>query len=190
MKHFILFAAIMLTQSAQSAEYTVEDHELFNKASFLIEEGNHKEAFEIYTLLAEKGHADAENNLGYMYKSGAGTKHNYQKAVELYIRSANQDYVHAQVNLAFMYGSGSGVQQDYAKALFWFKRAAEHNFPLAHYNIGVYYFNGYGVDTNNQTALSHFHKACINNHTESCFIYAELNGENKANTSLNPDAAP
>ena len=186
MMYFFLFVVIIFTQSALAAEYTVEDHELFNKALLLNQQGGHKKAFEIYTSLAEKGHADAENNLGYMYKSGVGTKQNYQKAVELYQRSANQDYVHAQVNLAFMYSSGSGVQQDYSKALFWFRRAAEHDFALAHYNLGVYYYNGIGVEANNQTAMSHFHKACINNHTESCFIYAELNGEKKAYNTYEP----
>lgn len=174
-------------QPSLAGEYTQEDSELFDKAYKYNQEGKHKEALDIYTFLANKGHADAENNLGYMYKSGIGVVKDYEKAVKLYLKSATQDYVHAQVNVAFMYSNGYGIEKDNSKALYWLKRASENDFALAQFNLAIHYLDGIGVEENKQTALSYLNKACINGHTESCFAYGDLNESNEANKAVKRD---
>ena len=176
----ILFT--LLANPVNASENTFSDEQLFEKASQFNDEGKHKEAFKIYTTLANKGFSGAENNLGYMYKSGIGVKQNYEKAIELYLRSAKKGYVHAQVNLAHMYGSGKGTKTDHDKANFWLQKASEQNFPLAQYMLGGVYEQGIGVDKNLPTALMYYNKACINNYADSCFIYADLiDKQTKAN---------
>ena len=82
MKTYYIFITlfIILINAVNASESSLSDQELFDKASHLNDKGNHDEAFKIYSLLADKGYAGAENNLGYMYKSSVGTEQNYEKA--------------------------------------------------------------------------------------------------------------
>ena len=65
---------------------------------------DYKKAIEYYTLSANQGNADAQNNLGNMYKNGRGVpKQDYIKAIEYYTLSANQENAVAQYELGEMY---------------------------------------------------------------------------------------
>lgn len=66
-----------------------------------------------YEAAAQKGHADAENNLGSLYEHGKGVKKNLQQAAQWYLAAANQGHVIAQCNLASLYFVGRGVERDY-----------------------------------------------------------------------------
>ncbi len=73
---------------------------------------------------AESGDAEAQNNLGVMYKKGLGVSEDYAEAVKWYRLAADQKYGDAQGNLGVMYHDGRGVPQDYGEAFAWFSVAA------------------------------------------------------------------
>ena len=65
-----------------------------------------------WTPLAEQGDADAQSNLGVMYKKGQGVLQNYKTAVKWYRLAAEQGYADTQSNLGAMYANGNGQLQD------------------------------------------------------------------------------
>lgn len=79
----------------------------------------------IWTPLAQKGDAKAQNYLGEIYEAGVNGSPDYQLAALWYQRAADQGLKAAQVNLGFLYESGKGVSQDKAKALNLYRLAAD-----------------------------------------------------------------
>jgi TPR repeat protein len=69
--------------------------------------------------LAEQGYADAQYNLGQMYRRGQGVQQADKTAVKWYRLSAEQGHAFAQTNLGVMYARGQGVIQDNVYAYMW-----------------------------------------------------------------------
>jgi hypothetical protein len=91
------------------------------------------EAAHWYRAAADKGHAEAINNLGAFYEHGRGVKKDVGQAAALYRKAAGQGDAAAQYNLALLLESGQrepghqaevaglleqAAQADYAPALF------------------------------------------------------------------------
>ena len=55
-------------------------------------------AAEWYLKAAQKGQADAQNNLGLLYKNGEGVPRDFNKAMEWFVKSANQGNKYGQFN--------------------------------------------------------------------------------------------
>jgi uncharacterized protein len=98
--------------------------------------------------LAEQGHAEAQNMLGYMYRYGEGLPQDFKLAREWYRRAADQGNATAQNNLGALYRQGLGVPQDYQEAFRWFLRAAEQGDGGAQNHVGLMYYKGEGVEKN------------------------------------------
>ncbi|MFT6895921.1 MAG: ribosomal protein L31 [Paraglaciecola sp.] len=79
----------------------------------------------VWTPLAQKGDAKAQNYLGEIYEAGITGTPDYQLAALWYQRAVDQGFKAAQVNLGFLYESGKGVSQDKAKALNLYRLAAD-----------------------------------------------------------------
>jgi TPR repeat protein len=94
---------------------------------------------------ANRGDAEAQNNLGTMYYWGHGVPQDYAKARGWFEQAAAQGNALAQNSLGAMYDNGQGVPQDYAKARGWFEQAAAQGNALAQNNLGFLYDNGRGV---------------------------------------------
>lgn len=75
--------------------------------------------FEKTLKLAEKGDANAQTNLGYMYDNGEGVPENDAVAVKWYRKAADQGYADAQFNLGGMYDDGEGVPENSIRAYVW-----------------------------------------------------------------------
>nr|WP_181718316.1 tetratricopeptide repeat protein [Psychrobacter sp.]QJS05259.1 sel1 repeat protein [Psychrobacter sp.] len=71
----------------------------------------YEKAFEWFTKAAEQGHADAQNNLGLMYKAGLGVSHDDYVAFEWFTKAAEQGHADAQNNLGLLYRDGKGAPQ-------------------------------------------------------------------------------
>lgn len=56
-------------------------------------------AAEWYLKAAQKGHADAQNNLGLLYKKGEGVPRDLKKALEWFYKSAKQGNKYGQYNV-------------------------------------------------------------------------------------------
>lgn len=87
-------------------------------------EGDSEKAFELTKAAAEKGHALAQNGLGYLYQQGNGVEQDSELAVQWYEKAAAQGVSMACWNLAEMYGNGDGVEEDEAVSRKWHEKAA------------------------------------------------------------------
>ena len=82
--------------------------------------GDYATALKEWKPVAMQGHAQAQYNLGVMYRVGQGVLQDYKEAVKWYKLAAKQGHASAQYNLAFMYGTGKGVLQDNTMAHMWY----------------------------------------------------------------------
>ena len=88
-------------------------------------------------ILAEKGDAKAQNNLGVMYDYGEGVPKDYAEAVKWYRKAAVQEDAEAQTNLGFMYLTGYGVPKDYVQAYMWSYLAVAQGNKMARKNRDI-----------------------------------------------------
>ena len=107
--------------------------------------GNSTEAVRWYTLAADKGDADAQNNLGVCYANGSGVELNYEEAAKWYRLAAEQGNAYGQGNLGWCYENGCGVEQSDEEAAKWYKLAAEQGNAYGQGNLGWCYESGTGV---------------------------------------------
>src|SRR6478609_3415016 len=74
--------------------------------------------------LAERGNAEYQTYLGYMYETGRNFPQDYQLAAYWYRCAADQGNVHAQYLLGLLYDRGQGVPLNYVEAHKWLNLAA------------------------------------------------------------------
>lgn len=94
---------------------------------------------------AEKGSADAQNNLGFAYLRGDGLPQDYSQARSWFENAANGGSTQAMHNLADMYRRGSGVPEDLEMAAQWIRKGAELGEPSEQMHICLIYALGKGV---------------------------------------------
>jgi TPR repeat protein len=107
--------------------------------------GDYATALKIFTRLANQGNAEAQYNLGQMYRMGRGVPRDYRETVKWYRLAAKQGYVRAQINLGIMHFKGIGVPLNYTNAVKWIRRAADQANPQAQAMLGIMYYLGRGV---------------------------------------------
>ena len=128
---------LMLVMVAQAQQRALE---LFRAAK----KGD-KAAFAQLKALGNKGDADAQNSLGFMYDNGEGVPKDAVQAVVWYRKSAEQGYAVAQSALGTMYANGEGVHKDLVQAVFWIRKSAKQGDADAQSNLGAMYARGDGV---------------------------------------------
>ncbi len=79
-----------------------------------------------YQLAAEKGHAEAQFNLGRLYATGKGVPHDEEQAARWVRAAASQGFAPAQARLGMRYATGSGMAADDQRAYFWLTLAFLH----------------------------------------------------------------
>ena len=79
------------------------------------------------TLAEERGSAEVQFMLGFIYAVGREVPQDDKEAVKWYRKAANQGYAEGQVALGMMYAEGRGVPQDNEVAYFWTKLAAKQD---------------------------------------------------------------
>ncbi len=107
--------------------------------------GDYATALKLLSPLAQKGLAQAQFNLGYMYDRGLGVARDYKEALRWYRLAADQGLAEAQFKLGIMYVQGLGVAQHYEEAAKWVRLAAEQGDASAQYYLGTMYRKGDGV---------------------------------------------
>jgi len=90
---------------------------------------------EALRLAAEQGDAEAQADLGVMYRDGKGIPQDAVEATRWFRLAADQGNRGAQVNLGVMYLRGEGTSQDVVQAAMWHYLAAERGFPPAEANV-------------------------------------------------------
>lgn len=117
---------------------------------------------------AEAGNADAQFNLGLMYRKGDGVPQDNALAAQWYQKAADQGNSEAQLNLGVMYRKGLGVPQDEQKACELYTKSAEAGNISAQFNLGLLYYKGQGMPRDMQTSKKWFGKACSQGHQKAC----------------------
>ena len=87
-------------------------------------QGNYAVALEKLKPVAEHGNAQAQFNLGLMYREGKGVSQDSKEAAAWLGKAAEQGHVEAQENLGLSYAKGAGVERDWVQADKWFNIAA------------------------------------------------------------------
>jgi TPR repeat protein len=127
-----------------------------------------EKAFEYFRDAAERGHASAQNWLGFMYDRGRGVVQDDAKAVEWYRKSAEQGNAHAQNSLGDRYHYGDkGVAFDYVQAVEWYCKSAEQGNAQGQYNLGRMYEYGMGVAKDETRAVEWYRKADAQGYKEA-----------------------
>jgi serine/threonine protein kinase/TPR repeat protein len=108
---------------------------------------------------AEQGDAEAQTELGQMYKEGRGIPRDYGLAARWLRRAARQGNVDAQIDLGLMEREGLGMPADPAAAAEWFQRAADQGDAWALTELGIMYHDGTGVPQDFRRARALFARA-------------------------------
>jgi serine/threonine protein kinase len=117
------------------------------------------EAAKWYAKAAERGNADAQNELGHLYQFGLGVEKDNAKALEWFRKSADQGFAGAQANLGWMYQYGLGVDKDNAQAFQLYQKGAAQGGNAAETRLAFMYESGLGVEKDYAQALSLYRKA-------------------------------
>ena len=127
----------------------------------LYAQGSYIQAYREYKPLADRGNAEAQFAIGYMYERGNlggifgmfGADPDYGEAGQWYRKAAERGYSKAQSNLGRMYARGLGVARNDAEAAKWYRLAAIQGLSEAQYNLAARYNRGSGVPRD--SILSH-----------------------------------
>ncbi len=136
------------------------------------ERGDYETAFKLSSPLAERGDANAQNNLATMYYTGRGALQDNSKAIEWRRKAAEQGHADAQYRLGAMYDYGHGAAQDYAEAVNWYKKSAEQGHDDAQYHLGLMLESGRGVAQDNAEAVNWYKKSAEQGHSEAQYNLA------------------
>ena len=103
---------------------------------------------------AEKGHLDAQHNVGACYATGDwdGPK-DEAEAVKWYTRAAESGHGESQYDLAFMLLLGEGTKKDVEKGLWWMEQAVRNGYTYAARVLSDIYKQGmFGVGIDDEKA--------------------------------------
>jgi len=125
------------------------------------------EAARLYRLAAERGDANAQNNLGVLYLVGRGVPQDNTEAASWFRRAAEQGLAEAQYNIGSMHVTGEGAVQDNSEAVRWWRLAAAQGYVDAQYNLGVAYFDGFDVPQDFGLAAEWHRLAAEQGHAEA-----------------------
>ncbi len=142
-------------------------NELYTSGYNFDRQKNYKEAVMWYRKAAERGHAQAQVNLGTLYSKGLGVGRDYIETVKWYRKAAEQEHSQAQNNLGVMYSEGQGVEQDYNEAAKWCSKAAEQGHAQAQTNLCIMYSEGRGVEQDYKEAAKLCRKAAEQGHGQA-----------------------
>ncbi len=129
------------------------------------------EALKWLRISAEKGDADSQTLLGFLYEhAGLGLQPDGEKARKWYEMAAQQGNGEALYTLGRMYYSGVMVNVDYDKALYFFKKAYEKELQAVADYLAQMYFNGQSVDVDCQQSWHYYDNSYIKKMTQRDYL--------------------
>ncbi|QPF94531.1 tetratricopeptide repeat protein [Bradyrhizobium commune] len=115
-------AAIVLALAATGVAHA----DTLGAGSAAFSRGDYNNAARLLLPLAERGNAQAQGMVGFMYATGQGLPQAYDAAGYWYRQAAEQGDTTAQYLLGLAYDKGQGVPQDDVAAYKWLNLAASH----------------------------------------------------------------
>lgn len=137
---------------------TIEIAEVIcNRAKQLYDSKEYSSAFNLFTILAEQGYANAQCQLGYSYSHGEGVEIDPTKAAAWYTKAAEQGHAKAQEALGLYYY----YVYEFEQAVEWLTKAAKQGCVEAQTQkvLGDCYANGEGVNIDLKKAFEWYTKA-------------------------------
>lgn len=136
-----------------------------------------KEALELYKQsftglkgLADKGDAQAQGCIGFMYLTGKGVAKDPAQAEKYLLDSATKDPSPSALhNLGYFYLVRDNPQ-DGDKAFEYFKKAADSGCPASQYQLGLMYLSGKGVPKDTSTAFRYISLAHIGDNEKAATV--------------------
>ena len=117
------FALVLTLVTALNRPVFADD---ISVAIHAMRNGDFAEAYCILKPYAERGDADAQYNIGWMYLNGYGLAMNDSLALEWWQRAAKQGHIDATFSIAMLYSLGEGqVKKDMDKAIDYYLKAVE-----------------------------------------------------------------
>lgn len=112
-------------EPAQAPRISDDDRAALRAGQQAFNAQNYEAAFDAWRPLAERGVADAQYGIGFMYESGWGVEEDLSKAFRWYQLAAQQGHEQSQFNLGVLYREGKGVARNDALGLYWIQTAAD-----------------------------------------------------------------
>ncbi len=137
-------------------------------------EGDFATALSLWRPLAEQGVANAQNNLGILYRNGEGLLQDFDEARRWLQLAAAQGHARAQFSLGMMYDFGQGVAQNPQQALIWYQQAAAAGDADAEFNIGTLHAEGRGVPQNASEAARWYRQAAEQGHANAQAVLGRM----------------
>lgn len=136
-----------------------------------------KEALDLYKqsmpglkALADKGDAQAQGCLGFMYLTGKGVAKDPAMAEKYLLDSAQKDPSPSALhNLGYFYLVRDNPE-DGDKAFEYFKKAADSGCPASQYQLGLMYLSGKGVPKDTSTAFRYISLAHIGDNEKAATV--------------------
>ena len=116
-------------------------------------------ALEFYRQAADKGHPQAQEDLGLIYYTGYKVKQNYVEAVKWYKKAALQGRIKSAYDLGIMHCRGEGTPVDDSEGAKWILVAAEAGSAEAQWALALMYGRGQGVPQDEETARQWIRRA-------------------------------
>jgi hypothetical protein len=89
-----------------------------------------------FGIIVLPGVAEAQRNIGYLYRDGEGVAQDAQEAFGWFMKAAENGDSASQCEVAKAYNTGIGVLQDNQKAFNWYQKAAYQGNKLAQQKVG------------------------------------------------------
>lgn len=89
--------------------------------------GDYAEAYCLWKPEADRGNAEAQYNLGWLYANGNGLNVDVPAAVEWWRKAASQNHADAQFAVGLAFTTGEGIKRDMDEAVRWYVAAARQD---------------------------------------------------------------
>lgn len=132
-----------------------------------------------FHLAAEKGNANAQNNIGIMFQNGQGVTQSNTEAIKWYRKAAEQGNVIAQQNLAYFSEAEHRMSKSDIDAVNRYRKAAEQGDAEAAYNLGMSYLSGRGVLKDVYEGRSWLGKSAMGGYYQASKMLAKLNQQQR-----------
>ena len=123
---------------------------------------------------AERGDAEAQCELAFMYAKGIDVPKSEARALQWYTLAAEQGHAGAQFSLGVMYAKGRSVEQNFEQAFNWYRKAAEQGHVGAKSTLATMYMKGIGTARDTKAAFDWHLRASKRGHANSMFAVGEM----------------
>lgn len=130
-------------------------------------EQNYSKAIKYYTIAADGGCRQAQENLGYCYYYGRDTEVDYKKAFHYFALGAFDGHIRSLYKIGDMYRNGYYVEKNAKEAFYIYRRCADTmrgdalSFVGADVmmRLGDCYFEGVGTEVDYKLALEYYQRS-------------------------------